>query len=67
MLGAEKRISRRISIVTENYLLPVSTDNILYSFGLRFMGEKITTDLALFNVANSRIIGIPWVDFVFRF
>lgn len=67
MLGAEKRISQRIAIVTENYLLPVSGDNILYSFGLRFMGEKITTDLALFNVANSRVIGIPWVDFVFRF
>jgi len=67
MLGAEKRISRRISIVTENYLLPVTRDNILYSFGLRFMGEKITTDLALFNVANSHIIGFPWVDFVFRF
>lgn len=67
MLGAEKRISRRIAIVTENYLLPVSNDNILYSFGLRFMGEKITTDLALFNVANSGVIGLPWVDFVFRF
>jgi hypothetical protein len=67
MLGAEKRISRRISVVTENYLLPVSNDNILYSFGLRFMGEKITTDLALFNVAKSGVIGFPWVDFVFRF
>jgi len=67
MLGAEKRLSRRIAIVTENYLLPVSNDNLLYSFGLRFMGEKITTDLALFNVANSGVIGFPWVDFVFRF
>jgi hypothetical protein len=67
MLGAEKRLSRRIAIVTENYLLPVSNDNLLYSFGLRFMGEKITTDLALFNVANTGVIGFPWVDFVFRF
>jgi uncharacterized membrane protein len=67
MLGAEKRVSRRISIVTENYLLPVSGSNVLYSFGLRFMGEKMTTDLALFNMANSGIIGIPWLDFVFRF
>ena len=67
MIGAEKRISRRIGIVTENYLLPVSHDNVLYSFGLRFMGEKITTDLALFNIAGSRVIGIPWVDFVFHF
>ncbi len=67
MLGAEKRVSRRISVVTENYLLPVSGNNLLYSFGLRFLGEKITTDLALFNVANSHVIGFPWVDFVFRF
>jgi hypothetical protein len=67
MLGAEQRISRRIGIVTENYLLPVSEDNILYSFGLRFMGEKLTTDLALANIAGSGIIGVPYVDFVFRF
>jgi hypothetical protein len=67
MLGAELRVSQRIAMVTENYLLPVSQNNVLYSFGLRFMGEKITTDLALFNTANSGVIGIPWVDFVFRF
>ena len=67
MLGGEKRVSRRIALVSENYLLPVSQDNLVYSFGIRFMGEKITTDLAIFNVAGSGIIGLPYVDFVFRF
>jgi hypothetical protein len=67
MIGGEVRISRRIGLVTENYLLPVSQNNILYSFGLRFMGEKITTDLALVNLSGSDIIGVPFVDFVFRF
>jgi hypothetical protein len=67
MLGGEVRVSRRIGLVTENYLLPVSDNNILYSFGLRFLGEKITTDLALVNVSGSGIIGVPFVDFVFRF
>ncbi|HEX9310543.1 MAG TPA: hypothetical protein VF887_07010 [Gemmatimonadaceae bacterium] len=67
MAGGELRISRRIGVVTENYLLPVSHDNVLYSFGLRFMGEKVTTDLALANIAGSGIIGFPFVDFVFRF
>jgi hypothetical protein len=67
MLGGELRASRRIAFVTENYLLPTSDDNLVYSFGLRFMGEKLTTDLALFNVAGSGIIGLPFVDFVFRF
>jgi hypothetical protein len=67
MLGAEFRIARRIGFVTENYLLPVQDNNVLYSFGFRFMGEKLTTDLALANVSGSDIIGIPYVDFVFRF
>ena len=67
MVGGEKRVSRRIALVTENYLLPVSENNLVYSFGLRFMGEKLTTDLAIFNVSGSGIIGLPFVDFVFRF
>jgi len=67
MIGGEKRISRRIALVTENYLLPVNDNNLVYSFGVRFMGEKLTTDLALFNASGSNIIGLPYVDFVFRF
>jgi hypothetical protein len=67
MIGGELRVARRIGLVTENYLLPISEDNVLYSFGLRFMGEKITTDLALVNVVGSGVIGVPYVDFVFRF
>jgi hypothetical protein len=67
MLGGEKRVSRRIALVTENYLLPTSDNNLVYSFGVRFMGEKLTTDLAIFNYSSSGIIGVPYVDFVFRF
>jgi hypothetical protein len=67
MLGGEKRIARRIALVSENYLLPISENNIVYSFGIRFMGEKLTTDLALFNASGSNIIGLPYVDFVFKF
>jgi len=67
MLGGEKRISRRIALVTENYLLPTSDNNLVYSFGVRLMGEKLTTDLAIFNVSGSGIIGVPYVDFVFKF
>lgn len=67
LVGGEVRLSKRIGFVTENYLLPVARDNVLYSFGLRFMGEKLTTDLALFNISGSNSIGFPFVDFVFRF
>ncbi len=67
MVGGEKRVARRIALVTENYLLPVSENNVVYSLGIRFMGERLTTDLAIFNVSGSDIIGIPFVDFVFKF
>ena len=67
MIGGELRVAPRVGLVTENYLLPVSENNLLYSFGFRFMGENITTDLALVNVSGSDIIGVPYVDFVVRF
>jgi hypothetical protein len=31
------------------------------------MGEKLTTDFAIFNVVGSGIIGFPYVDFVYSF
>jgi hypothetical protein len=67
MVGGEVRLARRIGLVSENYILPISENNVVYSFGLRFMGDKLTTDLALANVSGSEVIGIPFVDFVFRF
>jgi hypothetical protein len=42
----------------------------VFSYGLRFMGESIAVDLAFLNngdIAESIIIGIPWVDFVVKF
>jgi len=68
MLGGEARVSRRIALVSENYLLPIDNNPIIYSFGVRFLGEKLTTDLALVNSsAGGGGIGIPYVDFVFKF
>ena len=69
MVGGEARVSRRIALVTENYLLPTTDNRLVYSFGIRFMGEKITTDLAIFNTSDTQthIIGVPYVDFVFKF
>ena len=68
MLGGETRIARRISLASENYIIP-TVDAPVVSYGLRFMGEKIAVDLAFFNIANrrARFPGVPYVDFVFRF
>lgn len=68
MIGGEHRISRRLALVSENWIIP-GADNPLVSFGVRFFGEKISVDLALLNTIGKEAIfpGIPYVDFVFNF
>ena len=68
MLGGEKRFSRRLSFVSENWIFP-EVDQPLVSYGIRFFGEGMSVDLALFNVLGEDTIfpGVPWVDFVFNF
>lgn len=72
------RASKRIAFVSENWVVPTldeaSTDSYTYygifSYGIRFLGEKTSIDLAFLNnpdIAKDIIIGIPWLDFVINF
>jgi hypothetical protein len=68
------RVSKRIGLLSENWLLPNAGDNGgyygVYSYGIRFLGEKISIDLAFLNnkdIASEIIIGIPWLDFMINF
>jgi hypothetical protein len=69
MIGAEKRMSRRVSFVTENYLIPNDDVNAVISYGLRFFGEKLSADLAFWNAPGNDIPfpGIPYVAFSVKF
>ena len=68
MVGGETRVSRRVALVTENWILP-GVDNPLISYGVRFFGEKLSVDLALLNTLgeDSLFPGVPYLDFVFNF
>ncbi|NKB65610.1 MAG: hypothetical protein GKR89_00995 [Candidatus Latescibacteria bacterium] len=68
VLGGEKRLSRRLGLVTENWLFP-GVDEPLISYGVRFFGKDLSVDLSLLNVLGQEAIfpGIPYVDFVFNF
>jgi hypothetical protein len=68
LIGGEKRFSRRISFVSENWIFP-GVDKPLISYGLRFFGEGLSVDLALINTLgnDAAFPGVPWVDFVFNF
>jgi preprotein translocase subunit YajC len=68
------RVSKRIALVSENWIVPGIDSNSSYygifSYGIRFLGEKTAIDLAFINnrdIAKGIIIGIPWLDFVINF
>jgi hypothetical protein len=78
ILSGMVRASRRIAFVSENWIIPsVSVENNnyyhyygIFSYGIRFLGEKISIDLAFINnpdIAETTPIGIPWLDFVIVF
>ena len=68
MIGGESRVSRRIKLVAENYFLPGET-GVVYSAGLRFIGERFSTDLALGGFACGGESGccIQLVNFSYAF
>ncbi|MEO8678168.1 MAG: hypothetical protein ABI665_03925 [Vicinamibacterales bacterium] len=65
MLGGEHRVSRKIKLVTENYIFPSGG---LLSGGVRFMGENLSVDLGLVSPLNAGAwIAAPMVNFVWKF
>lgn len=67
MLGGQSRLSRRMSFVTENWMLP-GMDGPLISYGFRFFGETMSIDLGFINVITDGALfpGIPYIDFVVK-
>src|SRR5690606_12151283 len=60
MLGADRRVSRRIALITENWWLGGDTEPVI-SYGIRFLGEKLSADLGFINVIgeDSFFPGVP--------
>jgi hypothetical protein len=84
MLGGSSRASRRVALVTENYAFWYHNDDnvcnftctsvphlrmtMILSYGLRFMGEKLSTDFAFFNSTENFLFpGIPYISFAVKF
>jgi hypothetical protein len=75
MIGGEWRFARRVSLVSENWIIPEIEEGIpiLFSYGARLFGEQISVDIG-FIVPLPAIEeeipifpGIPYVDFVYNF
>lgn len=68
MLGADVRFSRRAKFITENYVLPIDT-NVVLSGGIRFIGDRLTSDLGVAGLLGDDATGccIPLVNFSYAF
>jgi hypothetical protein len=70
MVGGQTRMSRRVAFVSENWFVPVSDGGFpgLLSYGFRFLGDKLSVDLAFLNSTEGLLFpGIPWIGFAVKF
>jgi hypothetical protein len=72
MLGGTSRLSKRLSLVSENWLLlgdDFDLDEQPFSLGLRFRGDRLTVDLGVILIGDALRDGvpIPWLSFAYHF
>jgi hypothetical protein len=68
IIGGEVRAGRRVKLLTENYFLPGETGAV-FSFGLRFIGERLSADIGIGGAAGGGDVGccIPLVNVSYVF
>lgn len=67
MLGGQLRVAERLSLITENYVMP-DVDHPLFSYGIRLFGEKVSVDFAFINTPDSGIpLGLPFLGAALKF
>lgn len=67
MIGGERRLSKRTAFISENYFTTGWAD-ALVSYGMRFMGERLTFDLVFVSTAKGITFpGVPFIGAGFRF
>lgn len=68
MLGGERRISRRVKLVTENWLAVNPGVSGLVSGGFRFIGDRLSADLGFAGMTGvESACCMPLVNFVWSF
>jgi hypothetical protein len=66
MVGGERRIATAFKLITENYI--TKSGNGIVSGGIRFLGERLSADLALaVPVGVGDIVAFPVINFVYVF
>jgi hypothetical protein len=68
MLGGERRVSRRLKLITENWFAVNPGVSGLMSGGFRFVGDRLSADFALAGLTGvEAACCLPMVNFVWSF
>ncbi|MBX3132265.1 MAG: hypothetical protein KF689_02605 [Gemmatimonadaceae bacterium] len=68
MLGGERRISRRVKLVTENWLAVNPGVSGMFSGGFRFIGDRLSADLGFAGMTGvESACCLPVINFVWNF
>ena len=72
MLGGNARVWHRVALMSENYIFTGSSGGYLLPiYGVRFIGDKLSTDLGFVNFIGRGSPGIfpglPWLGFALKF
>lgn len=69
ILGGEHRLTRRIKLLSENYLAPGEEMVGFFSAGIRFIGDRLSGDIGIASGADEdgSICCVPLVNFVYTF
>lgn len=67
MLGGERRISRRVKLVTENWISASNGIDGMMSGGFRFIGDRLSADLGFAAMPGDGGCCLPLVNFVWSF
>ena len=64
MIGGEARVSRRMKLITENYILPDAV-GALFSGGFRLIGDRFSAEIGVFGGASGDEVGccFPLINF----
>ena len=68
MLGGERRVSRRVKLITENWFAVNPGVDGMFSGGLRFIGDRLSADFALAGTSGTEsACCLPMINFVWSF
>lgn len=68
MLGGEQRVSRRVKLITENWVFTGGDNEGFVSGGVRFIGDRLSADLGVGGfTATGTGCCFPLVNFVYNF